>query len=333
VSDELEERLAAAASAHLGPTVVEELRPLPGGHSGLTWVAALRPSGAQPLDVVVKSTPPGRDPVGRHDVLRQARVLLALRDLEGVLVPEVHFSDRAAPPFFAMQLVEGESDEPAMDGISAEPPETIAALWEQALAMLARLHAAAPASLGLADGEPVYTPLGELERWRATVASAGAAWAARARPLLEALEREPPAPGPLALVHGDFRLGNMLRRDGRLRALIDWEIWSLGDARCDLGWLTLFAEAENFPGLGRQLPGTPEPEAVVARYGELAGAPVERMEWFRALAAFKLAAVQAHNLRRHREGRRHDPFLDRFEPAIERLLEAGLEQLGVTSRR
>ena len=70
--------------------------------------------------------------------------------------------------------------------------------------------------------------------------------------------RAPTAVAP-TLVHGDYRLGNMIcaRRPSR-RPLIDWEIWSVGDPRVELGWFLVFADGSNFPGVGRAVPGLPD---------------------------------------------------------------------------
>jgi aminoglycoside phosphotransferase (APT) family kinase protein len=320
-------RLRDSATRRFGPCQLDELRQLPGGHSGLTWRAELTGADGERRTLVVKSTPEGRPPVGRHDVLRQSRAITALAAWGRIPVPQVYFADAGTPPFFAMEHVAGDSSEPILDGLLPdESASTVAQLWEQAIATLATRAGAEPASLGLGS-EPAQAPSEELGRWRATAGAAGEEFATRSLGLAEALARSAPAPGPAALTHGDYRLGNMLRRAGAIRAVIDWEIWSIGDSRCDLGWLTLLTDPAAFPGLGRPVPGTPTGQQLIDEFGRLRHAPVERMAWFVALSCFKMAAVQAHNLRRHREGRRHDPYLEGFQATIERLLVLGSETL------
>jgi aminoglycoside phosphotransferase (APT) family kinase protein len=326
---ELRRRVERLATACFGSAELELFEPLPGGHSGLTWRARLA-VGDERRRLVVKSTPPGRRPTGRHDVLRQERVMSALAAVPGVKVPEVYFADADPPPFFAMAAVEGRGDEPILDegaGLEPEPAPEVESLWGDAVAMLVALGAAEPGHLGLGDA-PVVTPAEEIERWSATAHAAGPEVEALARPLAAALRGRTPAPPPRpALVHGDYRLGNTLRAGGRIRALIDWEIWSLGDPRTDLGWLALFTEPDTFPAIGRPVPGTPTVEALVAEYERRGGPAVEDLAFFRALACFKLGAVQGHNLRRHREGRRKDPWLERFAASVERLFARGTELL------
>src|SRR5689334_11195924 len=104
-------RIAAAA----GPGVaVTRLEVLSGGHSGVTHVADLD-HGDRTESVVIKSTPPGRRPSGRHDVLRQAAVIAALGARGEVPVPAVRFSDADDPPFFAAELVPGVAVDPIID--------------------------------------------------------------------------------------------------------------------------------------------------------------------------------------------------------------------------
>jgi len=314
---ELRARVAEASGR-----AVTELRPLEGGHSGLTYAVGLEPG----LRAVVKATPPGRKPVGRHDVLRQERVLRALAGAGGVLVPEVLFAETVEPPFFGMSFVDGVGTEPTLDGTD-EPAEVVASLWEQAVAILAALHAVDPVALGLAAGETSFSPREELDRWQATAHAGEQAPDTEAWRLADALAATAPAPGPPALVHGDYRLGNMLRRDGRVLAVIDWEIWSLGEPLADLGWLAIFTHADCYPGISVEVAGTPTRDHVVARYAELSGRAVADAAWFGALACFKMASVQSHNLRRHREGRHIDPFQERMPPVIRRLYRLGLELL------
>jgi aminoglycoside phosphotransferase (APT) family kinase protein len=327
VTTDLHLRIEAAARARYGPLRVDHLESLEGGHSGETWIAELKSQDGAPARVVVKSTPLGRTPVGRHDVLRQARAMRALRG--SVAVPEVYFEEVTPPQFFGMQHIDGISTEPILQPPGSESAKSVAAVWDQAIELLAAVGAGDPGALELTLGEPVYTPGDELNRWRATSRAAGEELEARARPLADALAHTQPPLSRLALVHGDFRLGNTIRRDGRIRALIDWEIWSLGDPRTDLGWLVLFTDPEAFPGLGEEVKGTPEGAVVIERYAALGGDSRDA-DWFCGLACFKLAVIQAHNLRRHVDGRRHDPFHEGFGETTERLLELGAHHLART---
>ena len=293
------------------------LAPMLGGHSGLTY----RIAGATE-EFVIKSVPPGQKAVGRHDMLRQARIMSALADT-AVPVPGIRATDDQSPAWFAMDLVRGESLEPVLDDPAVEPA-LAAARMRRAAEILPALHAVPLDSLPI-DGE-VLTPADELARWVRTMGAVPPELvpdADRLEALLTAAIPEPVAP---VLVHGDYRLGNILSDGTEPAALIDWEIWSPGDPRVKLGWFLVFADGTNFPGVGREVAGLPEPGELIDIYSATAGA-LSDFPWFDALGRFKMAAIMGHNLRRHREGRHHDPAQELLPETIRRLIVTGIDRL------
>ncbi|WP_314034544.1 phosphotransferase family protein [Dietzia sp. CH92] len=294
-----------------------ELEPMLGGHSGLTY----RISGADE-SFVIKSVPPGQKAIGRHDMLRQARIMTALADTD-VPVPGIRATDETTPGWFAMDLVRGESLEPVLDDPAVEPT-LAAARMRRAAEVLPALHAVPLDSLPV-DGD-VLSPADELKRWSRTMGAVPPELvpdAARFEELLSA--RIPDAVDPV-LVHGDYRLGNILSDGTEPAALIDWEIWSPGDPRVELGWFLVFADGTNFPGVGRVVEGLPSAEELIDTYSAAAG-PLTDFTWFDALGRFKMAAIMGHNLRRHREGRHHDPAQELLPDTINRLIVTGIERL------
>ncbi|GAB3890841.1 phosphotransferase family protein [Kibdelosporangium lantanae] len=282
-----------------------ELEVLPGGHSGLTYTVAGK--------YVVKAVPPGQKPVGRNDVLRQARVLRALEG-SAVPVPRVIVTDET---WFAMEFAEGEAVEPVLDNHTL-PPDVARTRMLEAAHLLRRLHDTDPV-----PDEPPATATTELERWSRTMHAVPAELRPGAEELLELLAADVPADLPPVLVHGDFRLGNVLFAGDRATAVVDWEIWSTGDPRTDLGWFLLFADHRNFPVIGTAVPGLPSEAELLATYGD----PVPDMAWFRALGRMKMAAIMGHNLRRHREGRHHDPDQERLPPTIAAMIRSAADIL------
>ena len=107
-----------------------------------------------------------------------------------------------------------------------------------AAAIMARLHRIEPGAVGL-ESEPVIGPSAEVERWCHTLETVDAALVPGWRGVAAALESSAPSALPAAIVHGDFRLGNLLAVDDRITAVIDWEIWSVGDPRVDAGWFLI----------------------------------------------------------------------------------------------
>ena len=309
-------RLAALRPGEpLGP-----LETLPGGHSGLTYTIAA----GSAARYVVKAVPPGERPVGRHDVLHQARVLRALAG-SPVPVPGVVLVDEDRPAWFAMEFVTGEAVEPVLDEASLTPGRARARMLALA-GVLRELHRTDLRTPALAAPEPL-DPAGELRRWSRTMRAVPAELRPGSQELLDRLAAGVPAGLPPVLVHGDFRLGNALCRGERAAAVVDWEIWGAGDPRTDLGWFLLFTDHRNFPELGRPAGDLPTEEELLAGY--LDGRPVPpAFDWFRALARTKMAAVMGHNLRRHREGRHHDPDQERLPPTIAAMIRAALDILG-----
>ncbi|MBF6348279.1 phosphotransferase family protein [Nocardia flavorosea] len=286
---------------------------LPGGHSGLTYrVTTTGP------EFVVKAVPEGRRPVGRHDMLRQARVMRALAGTD-VPVPRIVAVDDAEPAWFAMEFVTGESLEPVLDDPAVEPT-LAAARMRRAAEVLPRLHAVDPGSVP--GAETALTPADELARWARTLGAVPPELVAGGERLLDLLGRTIPEPVPPTLVHGDYRLGNIIAAGTEPVALIDWEIWSAGDPRVELGWFLVFADGTNFPEVGRIVRGLPDPAELVERY-RAGGPQLPDLPWFDALGRLKMAAIMGHNLRRHREGRHHDPDQEKLPATIDRLIETG----------
>lgn len=212
-------------------------------------------------------------------------------------------------PFLVMQRVAG--DVPAMWRDVAEPDRS--ALAEAAVDTLAALHRVDPGELGATASDP---PTGlafyarRLERFAPLPAVLrGALWW---------LGRHEPAAVPSVLVHGDFRMGNLLVGDGRLRAVLDWEMAGPGDALADLAWC--FLPVWETAGV--------DEAALVRRYADAAGAPVdpERLHWHRVLGYVRLAYYALSGSRAFARGHSDDLRL----AALELQLPVHLDRLAAT---
>jgi aminoglycoside phosphotransferase (APT) family kinase protein len=268
---------------------LRDLAPLPGGTSSLTY-SAVTDSGVR---VVVKVAPPGLPPVRNRDVLRQARVLTALSAVPDVAVPAVLGSDPGAPPdvppLFVMSYADGEGYEPRHVERERRPPAAeVRGRATAAARMLAALHTADPAQLGIA--EEAVALEAEVERWRKALATCELEPAAARAELACRHQLTAAIPLPLrpAVLHGDWRLGNMQCAGTEIRAVIDWEIWSIGDPRTDLAWLRLMSDPVHPTAVAPDAP-TLEPGELLAAYGS----PVADLAWFDALVRYKQAAASA----------------------------------------
>jgi len=299
--------------------VVGPVAPLTGGASSLTFLTEV--GGDR---VVLKAAPPGLPAVRNRDVLRQGVLMRALAGRPGVVVPEVLFEDAGAPPFLAMSFVPGECVEPVLADRGALPAAEVRARYLDAVRVLAALHELHPAEIGLGH-EPVVIPQAEIDRWTRAFETVPADlqgdYLRCARRLSETL----PPPLPPVVTHGDYRLGNTLCADGRLTAVIDWEIWAIGDPRVDVTWLAFFTDEAQHPAAPSPDPtGTPSVAELLDAYTEARGQAQPDLDWFRALTKYKEAAATALLIKR---GRRSAPLPDslaRMEPALPRLLDEAL---------
>jgi aminoglycoside phosphotransferase (APT) family kinase protein len=314
-----------ALTVRLRALGVDRLHPLPGGASSVTLAGRL--DGHR---VVVKVAPPGTSPTLNRDVLRQARIIRALGASE-VPVPDVLLEDAGdppeVPPLFAMSFLDGTSVEPLFDREAAPPVDAgvMAERLRAAARVLARLHRVDPASVGL-GAEPVVMPAEEVDRWCRLLETVDPALVPGWQEVGEQLRQSVPAALPPALVHGDFRLGNLLADGTRITAVIDWEIWSIGDPRVDLGWFLINADPKTYQRSTPHSGCTP----TVSELTEAYAVPAPRVDWFMGLACFKSAATWSLIVKHNRRRISPDPQLEEMAGVLPRLLERAGHFLNVS---
>ncbi|WP_405086637.1 phosphotransferase family protein [Microbispora sp. NBC_01389] len=272
-----------------------------GGRSNLTYVVR-----DAERTYVVRRPPLGHVLATAHDMAREHRVMSALRDT-AVPVPRTFHLCRdtevIGAPFFVMEHVEG-----------GQPPLT-PALAHALVDVLAALHSITPGSVGLGDfGRPEGFLERQVTRWRRQLDASRSRDVPGFDDLYERLVRDVPAPPPEravpAILHGDFKLGNTLVAGGEVRAVLDWEMSTLGDPLTDLALFLLYGEVAALdPAAGRAVGATGAAgeageadgaapllpiEAgaeLAARYGEASGRDLSRFGWYVGLACFKLAVI------------------------------------------
>lgn len=322
---ELRGRVQAGVAATYNDGRLTSLDPLTGGASSLTYVAGIEHDDGE-ARIVVKVAPPGLDPVRNRDVLRQARVQRALNSGGRRLTPSVQFEDAGAPPeappFMAMQLLPGRCVEPALTIAEERPRATQThARFLDAARVLAHIHAVVPAEVGLVD-EPVMRLEAEIARWVRAFETVPTELQGDYREGEAALLRTLPEQLPPVINHGDYRLGNTLCEDESVVAVIDWEIWTLGDPRVDVTWLTFFTDEAAHPASEPCGPaGSPSRAQVIAAYEAEHGTALPDMAWFDALTKYKEAAATALLLKRAlKAGQQLNPRNQRMLPAVPRLV-------------
>jgi aminoglycoside phosphotransferase (APT) family kinase protein len=276
------------------------------GHSNLTFLVD---DGYG--QVVVRRPPPPPTPPGAHDVLREAALLTALR-ATAVPVPDVLGTARAGDvldvPLYVMDYVDG----PVVTTCTPAPldnPRDRSSLARSLVDTLAALHSVDWRASGLEHfGRPAGFNQRHLHRMARLVANEDGAppevfetsyaWLA---------ENVPPESGA-AIVHNDFRLGNMILAPdspGRVAAVLDWELATVGDPLFDLGYLLA-----SYPGPHESLtptaamgtaalePGYPRREELAERYARITGCDLGNLRWYMALALWKLAVLYEYGRRR-----------------------------------
>lgn len=303
------ERINAVARDWCDGSAFRDLQVLPGGTSSLTYSATLVRPSSPDAAVVVKVAPQGLAPQRNRDVLRQAQILRRMWSTS-IPVPRVFVEDDGNPPFFVMDRLPGDAYEPRTDVIARPPTaQLVRARAERAARLLADLHHIELASLSIS--EPAVPVADELGRWSALLSTVDESICPGHRKLHDRLVAAMPAAVPARIVHGDFRLGNILFEDDEVRALIDWEIWSVGDPRIDLAWLLMYSDPpldfqeRDAPNIaaGRGMPPYTE---LLDIYTRASGQPVTSIEWFLACCLYKCAAILSSFVKRNRRRERPD---------------------------
>jgi aminoglycoside phosphotransferase (APT) family kinase protein len=324
---QLRDRVARRAAEWRPGAEVLGVVPLTGGTSSLTFLVELAGVAPAETPVVLKVAPPGLAPLRNRDVLRQARLQKAVQGAPRALAPDVLFSDPGEPPevspFMAMNLVPGECVEPVLCADAERPAATrVRARFFDAVQVLALLHRIVPGEAGLGD-EPAVGLADEVDRWTRAFATLPAELAGDYQRAAKALRASMPASLPPVVNHGDFRLGNALCEGDRINAVIDWEIWSVGDPRIDLSWLTFFTDDARHPAVAPgTVAGTPTGREIVRAYEGALGRSVADLGWFDALTRYKEAGVTGLLLKRAQKlGRPLKESMARMQPELPRLVQ------------
>ncbi|MEO3824111.1 phosphotransferase family protein [Actinomadura sp. B10D3] len=307
-------------------------RVIEGGRSNLTYEVTDGRS-----SWIVRRPPLGHVLATAHDMAREYRVMTALAGT-AVPVPETYAlcDDPAVigAPFYVMEMVEGVPYRSA-SGLRPLGMERVARIAERMVDTLVELHRVDPAEAGLADfGRPEGFLARQVRRWRKQLDASRSRDLPAAAELHARLEAGVPAESTPAIVHGDYRLDNLLVDSAdRIAAVLDWEMATLGDPLTDLALLLVYmGRKAPVPGTAdvSGAPGFPTAEDVLARYAARSGRDVSRIGFYVGLACFKLAVISEGIHYRYIHGQTVGEGFETVGDAVEPLLRSGLAALDGT---
>jgi aminoglycoside phosphotransferase (APT) family kinase protein len=280
-------------------------------------------------------------PPSAHDMVREARLQLALAP-QGIRLPPILAvcEDEAllGVPFYVMRFLDGHVVTTTLPA-GLDDPDARRRLGEELVDALVEIHAADVTEPALAA---FFRPGSYVERQVRRFTQLWEINATREIPAVvevgRRLAEERPEPVPDTVVHGDYRLGNLMVERGRpdrVQAVLDWEMGAIGDPRADLGYLlATYTEPGGGPSpLGvspvTALDGFPTKAELVARYEEQSGREVGPLGWFEALALWKAAVFCEAIYGRYTRGElgAEDARAAAFEHAVPRMAATAAERL------
>lgn len=269
---------------------------LTGGHSNLTYLCR----DAADACYVLRRPPLGHVLESAHDMGREHKIIHALQDADlpvpktWGLCTDIAINDA---PFYIMGFVEGKVLDDSVIGATV-PESDRRGIGLDVIEILSRLHAINPDDVGLGDlGRKEAYLERQLKRWNKQ-------WAASKTHEIPAMEESArllaesmPEQIGTAIVHGDYRLGNMIVKDDSVLAILDWELCTLGDPLADVGYLlnNWVSPGEIETREGDQSPtavgGYPSRDELCDIYTNNTGRDLSQINYYRAFAHWRLAAI------------------------------------------
>jgi aminoglycoside phosphotransferase (APT) family kinase protein len=323
------ERVEAWCAAHVeGSSPPLSFERVSGGRSNLTY----RVTDAEGRCWALRRPPLGARLGSAHDMGREYRVISALRDTDVPVAEAFALCEDESvngAPFYVMGFVEGLVVRDRAAGEQFDE-DTRRAIGEQVVDTLAAVHAVDPDAVGLGDlGRKEGYVARQLRRWHGQWEQSKTRELPTIDEVHDRLSARIPEQGPATIVHGDYRLDNMiLSPEGRVAAVVDWELCTLGDPLADVGLLIVYwAQPEDeLVALGdaaTTLPGFASRAEVRERYAQRSGRDLSEIDFYVALGFWKLAIILEGVFARHAAGAygEGDDSFRNFQELVVRLAE------------
>jgi aminoglycoside phosphotransferase (APT) family kinase protein len=307
-----------------------------GGHSNLTYRCEDKSGAAY----VLRRPPLGQVLESAHDMGREHKIIDALKN-SMVPVPKTYGLCKNktvnSADFYVMEFIEGLV---LNDSVIAGtlPQSSRVPIGEHVVEILCKLHAIDPDSIGLGDlGRKEAYLARQIKRWTKQWDAAKTHEIPEMEESCRLLAERMPEQIGATIVHGDFRLGNMIVFEGKVKAILDWELCTLGDPLADVGylmnnWTTLDEIPE--PGEGDQSPsaagGFISREDIAEIYEETTGRDLSRINYYRAFSHWRLAAIGQGVYKRYlvgAMGEDRDVDLEKQKSSVARRAVSALELL------
>jgi aminoglycoside phosphotransferase (APT) family kinase protein len=309
-----------------------------GGRSNLTYEVT---DGASWW--IVRRPPLGHVQATAHDMGREFTAMSALADTDvPVARTYAHCADPdvIGAPFYVMERVLGTAYRHATE-LETLGADRTAAIATEMVEVLARLHTVDPASVGLAEfGRPAGFLERQVRRWGKQLEGSKTQDRPDAHELHRRLTARVPADDDtwVGIVHGDYRLDNLLTGDDdHVKAVVDWEMATLGDVRTDLALLLVYDRLSSLPAAGlvsdvAKAPGYPSGDGHLSTYAAARGRDLgdlrSGMGFHLGLAYFKLAVILEGISFRFQQGATIGEGFDQIGAGFDPLITAGLDALG-----
>lgn len=292
-AEQLADRLSDVLTPELGPVTIEGLRTLTGGASRVTWAFDAVPSAGERRSLILR-TGPLEEIYASMELEAQAQ---RAAGAAGAPVPTVLVADNSPAalgnPYLICNEIAGET---VVRRIERQLDEAgRAQLLGQCAQALAAIHRADPGGIALSAEDQLTACRHQLDALPDTTAPFE--WA------LRRLAADRPPPVPTQLVHGDFRMGNLIVDGADLAAVLDWELVHLGDGCEDLAWFCQRAWRFGAP-VERAAGGLGDIETFLAAYEQAAGAHVDadRFDWWLMLSTLRWGIICRYQAQRHLSG-------------------------------